>query len=630
MPAVVDDVIWSPAESRAWRWPERQKPSGWIESHVVIPDNSFNPEPGPFSFNRTPYWREVADAVVETTVREIWVYKANQVGFTQLLLALLAYFACQDPGATGVLMPDEDSIDELFAEELKPLIRATPETKRLISGRAWDDTKHELLLSSMPILGLYAGSASKLEKRKFRYGLADEINLCRDLTVLDKLKVRLTTWGHRGRAIFGSKPTTTDGAITKGYESCPDKRKFFMPCARCGQYHEWLWSQVKGFREAPGADKFERADYVKRNKLAHYECPLCKKITEEKERMACVRAGRWVSGNLDGEQWKPLQKVTEGGVVTGDRPAAERVGFYVWGIHSPWTPMYLLAKEWIECEGDAEKTKTFRQTRLALPHREVVKSTRPSVVRDKKAIAPPPLIVPSWAVAVFATFDTQPDWLKYVIRAWGGGFKSQLLIEGEIHESNAPVDPDKRKAWAWDQAFKIGLESRFEIEGGGGVVTPKAMLIDSGGDRTGEVYEFARRDPRILPTKGMSKSGVKLFYDTEPRPGVRLWMVDVHHFKSALHGLVHDADPTKWLPHRDVGEQYCLEMAGESLVKEKGKWAWRENGTARVETWDCEVLQRAAAEMFNVGAAAPIAQQQQQSAQQPEPTTNPLNYRGRW
>jgi hypothetical protein len=87
--------------------------------------------------------------------------------------------------------------------------------------------------------------------------------------------------------------------------------------------------------------------------------------------------------------------------------------------------MALLAAEFIEARATRRRRGRFRTTRLALPHREVVKSTRPSIVRDKKAIAPPPLIVPSWAVAVFATFDTQPDWLKYVIRAWGGGLKSR-------------------------------------------------------------------------------------------------------------------------------------------------------------------------------------------------------------
>jgi phage terminase large subunit GpA-like protein len=493
--ALENPATWSSAERRAWRWPERVKPSEWIERNVYIPDNSFNAEPGLYSFDRTPFWRDVADCLIEPAVRQVWVYKANQVGFTQLLLALLAYFAVQDPGAAGVLMPDEDSIDELFDEELKPLFKATPETRKLLSGRAWDDTKHELKLATMPILGLYSGSSSKLEKRKFRYAIGDEINLYKDQagqpSALSRLLIRITTWAHRGRAIFGSKPTTTDGAVTKGYESCPDKRRFFMPCARCGQYHEWLWSQVKGFRDAPGNDKFERADHVKRLGQAHYECPNCRKVTEERERMACVRAGRWVSGYLDGEVWKPVQKVTAEGVVTGERMESERVGFYVWGIASPWTPMSLLAAEFIEAEGDAERTSTFRTTRLALPQRQVIKSTRPSVVRDKKAIAPPPLIVPAWASHLFATVDTQDDWFKYVIRAWGGGLKSQLIVEGEVHEGNAPVAADKRNQWAWDEVKRIGLESRFEIEGGGGIVSPSVMLIDSGGSRTNEVYEFS-------------------------------------------------------------------------------------------------------------------------------------------
>lgn len=604
--AIENPTVWSAAERRAWRWPERVKPSEWIERNVRIPDNAFNAEPGLYSFDRTPFWREVADCLIEPAVRQIWVYKANQVGFTQLLMALLAYFAVQDPGAAGVLMPDEDSIDELFDEELKPLFKATEETRKLLSGRAWDDTKHELKLATMPILGLYSGSSSKLEKRKFRYAIGDEINLYKDQagqpSALSRLLIRITTWAHRGRAIFGSKPTTTDGAVTKGYESCPDKRRFFMPCARCGIYHEWLWSQVKGFRDVPGNDKYERADHVKRNGQAHYECPNCHKATEERERMASVRAGRWVSGYLDGEVWKPVQKVTSDGAVTGERMESERVGFYVWGIASPWTPMSLLAAEFIEAEGDAEKTATFRTTRLALPQRQVIKSVRPSVVRDKKTFAAPPLIVPAWASHLFATIDTQDDWFKYVIRAWGGGLKSQLIAEGEIHESNAPVAAEHRKKWAWDEAYRIGLESRFEFEGGG-VVSPSVLLIDSGGDRTNEAYEFARRDPRILPTKGMSKSGVKLFYDATPKPGVRLWMVDTGHFKGALYALMHDADQTKWMPHREASEQYCLEMASESLVSVKGKWLWMPNGTARNEAWDCEVLQRAAAEMFNVSAA---------------------------
>jgi hypothetical protein len=50
----------------AWAQEDADPPSIWIEQNVVIPDNAQNPEPGPFSFERTPHWREpVADLVID-------------------------------------------------------------------------------------------------------------------------------------------------------------------------------------------------------------------------------------------------------------------------------------------------------------------------------------------------------------------------------------------------------------------------------------------------------------------------------------------------------------------------------------------------------------------------------------
>jgi hypothetical protein len=73
-------------------------------------------------------------------------------------------------------------------------------------------------------------------------------------------------------------------------------------------------------------------------------------------------------------------------------------------------------------------------------------------------------------------------------------------------------------------------------------------------------------------------------------------------------------------------------MASESLTRGKtGRFVWEPNGTARTESWDCEVLQRAAAEMFNVATAVPMGQQQQASkSNETGAKANPLTYRGRW
>lgn len=621
--------LWTEAERLAWRWPERLQPSVWIETApLYIPDNALNPEPGPYTFARTPYWREVVDLIAEAAVREVYIYKANQVGFTQLMLALLAYWAAQDPGAAGLLMPDEDSVNEIFEEQLIPTIKATPELRKLRSARAWDATKDGIWLSSMPIFGLWAGSDSKLEKRPLRYVVGDEVNIYRgsstNASAIQRLLKRITNWGHKGRAVFGSKPTTADGNITLGYQSCPDKRRYFMPCARCGRYQDWKWEQVRGFRDAPGADKNERANWVIQNQPCFYECEFCKKHTLEHEKAACVAAGRWVSGVGDGVvEWKPTQQVTDGGVVKGDRPISARVGLHLWAIVSPWLSMSKLAAEFIEAEGDPDKTRGFRNARRALPWDEVVKTTRASVVRDRLKIAPKPVsgmvIVPKWATAIYATFDTQKDWFAGVIRAWGWGFRSQLLWYGQCN--------------TFDEVFARGLQSHFRTEDGG-VAQAKVLLIDSGGDRTNAVYDFASRDPRIYPTKGESGEKLKLWRDTQVRPGVQLRLVNVSHFKSALWNLLHDADKTKWLPHSEVPEQYCLEMASESLVvdpKTRNR-VWQKTGSARNEAWDLEVLQRAAAEMDGIGASqAPATELDPSGRPDPDEYTNPMtSHIGKW
>lgn len=602
--------------------PRRQSPAEWIESHVVIPDNGFNPEPGKYNLDRTPYWRGVLDLLADPSVREVWVYKANQIGFTQLMLAWAGYCAAQDPGAMGILMPDEDSVNELFCEEFKPLILSSPTLRSLRSSRAWDETKHELHLTTMPILGLYAGSASKLEKRKFRYVIGDEINLYRDMpgqtAVIPKLLVRTTTWGHRGKAIFGSKPTTPDGNITRGYESCPDKRRYMMPCPRCGRYQVWQWFGVRGFKDAPGVDKYERANWVRLNKPCHYECEHCHGQIEERERMECVRAGRWVSGTMDGGVWSPTQSVDESGNVTGARMESERVGMWVPGLVSPWLSMHQLAAEFIEAEGDHDKTRTFRNSRLALPWDEIVKKVRPSAVQDKKSISGKPGIVPKWAVALFAAFDTQKDWFAGTIRAWGFGYKSALVWHGELH--------------TFDDVYTAGLETEFELEGGG-KIKPHALLIDSGGNRTDEVYEFALRDPRIIPTKGASHKMHRPWHMTTLKSGVQLRIIDTGHYKDMLSRLIGDPDPTKWLPHADVSESYCLEMSSEHKVEDprSKKQVWKPTGSGRQEAWDCEVLQVAAADMANVGVRQPDPESAPAPASARETVaSSPVNYRGRW
>jgi phage terminase large subunit GpA-like protein len=630
--AAAGAFLWSESARRVWHWRERLPPSVWCEQNLVIPNNGINPHPGPYSFSVTPWWREIIDLIFHADTRQVWAYKATQVGWTRLMINVMCYAAAHPElaGGLGLLMPDEDSVHDIFSEEIQPTIDQSETMRAHKTGRAWDETKGEIWLDTMPIFGLYAGSVQRLARRTLRMVIGDEIDKYRpfrhEASPIRLLLKRTDRWNHLARALFGSSPSTPEGNICQGYQACVDKRHYFVPCPHCGQYQQIDWTRIRGLKQAKGDTKFERAQWVIENRPCYYECEHCQQPIAEAHKPAMAQVGRWVSGLGDGiHDWKPVQTVDESGNLHGERPRSENIAVHM--------PAYLavdwnkLAAEFIEAEGDIDKTRDFENARKARPFQQRLKSIRPSVIRDKRDISPLPIgeaqdggpvsKVPKWVLGVYATVDTQKDWFALAIRGWGWGYRSQLLYHGTCY--------------TFDEVYERGLACAFPTEEGS-LISPKVLLIDSG-YHTDQVYEFSRRDIRIVPVKGGPDSMRKNFQWTEPTPGVRLLLLNVNHYKSALDSLIHDHDATKWLTHRLVSEQYCMEMASEELVTDprSKRPVWIQRG-GRNEAWDLETYQRAAAEIDGIGAApAPTPELVAQPIASAEQYVNPLtSYKGRW
>jgi phage terminase large subunit GpA-like protein len=87
---------WLPQERAAFRPPEKLGVSEWADRHRVLPTKN-QAEPGPWETSRTPYLREIMDAMHEPEVREITFLKSTQVGGTEALLNCLGWAIDQDP-----------------------------------------------------------------------------------------------------------------------------------------------------------------------------------------------------------------------------------------------------------------------------------------------------------------------------------------------------------------------------------------------------------------------------------------------------------------------------------------------------------------------------------------------------
>lgn len=606
--------IWTTKERHAWAWPNALTPSEWAEQNRILPAH-VTAEPGPWRGARTPYLAGIIDAIQEPGAEEIVVIKAAQVGFSESLRNLLGFFIDHDPGPTLIVMPDQKSAEELIEERIKPLLEYTPAVARHLTSRAWDVKKSAIRLTTMSIYIGWAGSSQALKSRPIRNLYLEEPDEYPAVSgaggdPISKAMKRVTTYAAKGRArvIIGGTPTRAEGNIWKAWEACGDQRHFWCPCPHCGKYQRLIWSRVKFEHAHDGESVKQHAARIIDTNAAWYECEGCSGRITEQQKLQMIRGGIWAGQD---------QVVTPDGRVAGPVRHHRRIGFCLPAMYSPWVSFAKLAAEWIEAQDDHQQLCDFVNQRLAEPFEDQIARVETNLIRQKASISPAPGVVPKWAQQMFATADTQKDWFKVHVRAWGWGYQSQLVYEGECR--------------TFEELYRIALEAEFPIDGGAGKARASHLLIDTGGDRTNEVYQFAMKDPgRIVPTKGASQMMRKPWTSSVLPNGVVLRLFDTNYFKDMLARLIQDPDQAKWLPHSGVSPQYCREMCNEQKVfdRSKNRAVWKPIGAkARVESWDCEVLACLAADMANIGAM-PAEPEAKSAANQP--TSNPLDYRGRW
>ena len=599
-------MSWPQLESvwrSAWKPPEKYTPSQWSEAHRVLPAAT-SAEPGKFRLARTPYAAGPMDAVAESHVEEVWWVAGTQISKTTTQENILGNWIDNDPGPCLIVKPNEASVEESVKERWRPLLEGTPRLRRHMSPNPHDNTLKGIKLDTMPIYFGWAGSPQSLASRPCRYVLLDECDKFppfagREADPISLARERTATYGHRRRLVAVSTPTTREGAIWRGYESCGDKRRYEVPCPHCGVYQRLTWPQVK-WPKLDIPEKVKLADEIERSRLAWYECgnPDCKGRIEESHKPRMLERGVWVS---DG------QRVNKDGTLEGDRPISKRVGFHLSSLYSPWRTFAEMAAEFIRADGDVAATMNFRNSRLAEPFEVQVSSREPNHIRSKADGAGPERVVPSWAVLLIATCDVQKDHCYWAVTAWGYEMQSKRVAIGisatldEVYQSVFVP----RIAFVSDQGVPVGVQE---------------LVVDSG-YRKDEVTEFARRDPaRVRMAKGLSTYfGPIADPRVEKASGVLVWNINTMQSKDTLDRLIKDPEPDKWQVFAGISDEYCAHLASEhkTIDPQTKQMVWKQKSSGAANHWlDCEAMACAVASAR--GASMPKPAEVPQAEQKPD------------
>ncbi|ANL47959.1 phage terminase large subunit GpA protein [Rhizobium phaseoli] len=530
--------------------PPRLRLSDWIETHMRLPE-AVSALPGRVTL--WPYQREIADAISDPELERVTLVKPVRVGFTTLLTGALASYVANEPSPILALLPTEADCRDYVVSDLEPIFEATPALRGLLSAEA-DETGRNTLLSrrfaggSLKIVA--AKSPRNLRRHNVRVLLIDEADAMEPgvegspITLAER---RTLSFANR-KIILGSTPTIEETSNVLRSYARSDRRIFEVPCPECGHCHEITWADIQWPEGEP-----ERA---------HYVCPECGSVVEERHKAAMVEGGRWraTAPHVRGHAGFRLNALVS------------TLANASWGK---------LASEFVEAKKSPDTLQVFVNTILAQGWREAAEEI------DEAALAAraEPLgldAMPPDVLVITAGVDVQRDRLEIVFLGWS---RDEVFVLGQSVIYGDPMGDD---VWSeLDDALRTVWKHPK-----GGIVRVDAAGVDAGdGETMDRVIAFtrARMARRIYALKGAT--GNRPSIRASDTKGTKLFIVGVDGLKGQLTSRLTRGRTVRFSDRLEA--RFYEELASERLIMRYVRGAavrlWERIPGRRAESLDCVI-----------------------------------------
>lgn len=578
--------------------PERLTTTEWAIRHRGMSAKA-TAKPGRYNPDLTPWVKGMHEALDDPQIHEVVAMKSAQIAWTDgVLLNYIGRRIDTDPCPMIVMFAKDEAATQFNDEKFVPMVEATPRLAskiavhkvrdrdnrqqfknfdggflKLVSSRSPSSVKS----SPCPVVAVEEPDDADANLR----GQGDSIALL----------VERTKSFPRRKVIFGGTPTIDGLSRVQAAYQRSDQRRFWVPCHHCGESHVLAWEHVSWLKDAEVEHEvFGRA----RPETAVYVCPHCAGTWSDTEKNRNVRRGAWIAG----------------------QPCRGTAGFAINELYSPFpgsvlkllVEKYLIAEHALE-QGDDSKMRSFVNNTEGRPYS--YRSELPAAdVLAQRAEAYAEGTVPEGGLVLTAGVDVQHDRIAVVLRAWGRGEESWLVLWTEIYGSTLVAG---QGAWVDLEQVLFGRGYRHQI---GAELFVKAASIDSSDGQTSDaVYAFVRKwkGSGALAVKGASEQMADREIYAPPRAtadtdrkhkaskyGLRPFMVGTQRAKDLLLGVDAGAGRIKltgsgpgrmhWYAgvRSDYWEQLLAEVKAPSKTLRNRK-VWTKKSGTRNEALDCEV-----------------------------------------
>jgi phage terminase large subunit GpA-like protein len=279
-------------------------PSEWAEKNLILSSESkFS---GMFSYNRSPYTREVVDNMRPNSGVEITaVMKCSQSGFTQsVAIPCMVYHIAESPSNVMFLSSSDIMVQNTIRGRFDTVMESSGLSNLLKTSsvkkanqRTGDTDKKKEYTGGTMINATY--NASNLRFHSVEIMVCDEYDDApktdkKEGSVFDLIKARTKSYADTRRLAFMSSPTTKGISNIEHVYEMGDKRQWNWECQHCKTYIPILWKVEKPDGTFAGIKWKLDENFKLIEDSVHYECQNCGGKILYKDKYKLNLTGQWV------------------------------------------------------------------------------------------------------------------------------------------------------------------------------------------------------------------------------------------------------------------------------------------------------------------------------------------------